>query len=342
MGEVCDAFEQAWRRNPSLETRYSLVGYTARVRIAGGRLAQCIGAPFAHLCVPEQRATDLAIDLWDVDETRVMGPTSSGSLSQHWTLEDGTLATSLDNNRVMHRTRNAVVWLDRGAGRMVGWVTDPAALQLYERARPLQILLALCASDRDLHAAHGAFVARDGRGALLVGDSGTGKSTAALCCAEAGFTYLADDWVAIGWARDNTVVGHSLYNSIALEPAQVDRFPWLRAHAIPPTSATDLKSLALLAEVFPGRVGSRANIGAIVLPRLAGDTDSRVRPATKKDALLTMTRSAICSMRPRAGRAAVDAMTRLAQQVPAFWLEVGRDLRQIAPRIDEILATTAA
>ena len=69
----------------------------------------------------------------------------------------------------------------------------------------------------------GALVARDDRGVLLAGDSGTGKSTAALCCLEAGWTYLGHDWVGIGRAADGGIIGHSLYSSVALEPAQVAR-----------------------------------------------------------------------------------------------------------------------
>jgi hypothetical protein len=43
---------------------------------------------------------------------------------------------------------------------------------------------------------HAAGVACAGRAALIVGDSGSGKSTAALACASAGFGFLGDDQVA--------------------------------------------------------------------------------------------------------------------------------------------------
>jgi hypothetical protein len=40
---------------------------------------------------------------------------------------------------------------------------------------------------------HGACVVRNGRGVLLMGDSGVGKSTLSYACARAGWTFVSDD-----------------------------------------------------------------------------------------------------------------------------------------------------
>jgi len=342
---ACQAFEQAWRRGAGAEGRYVLAGRATRLRVLGAMLTRHIEAPFAHLRTPESNGPpDLTIDLWDVDEIGNDGtaPATGGPLDRTWALDDGTLAVSPDNSLVSHATRTGVVFLDRAERRIVGWVSAAHQLPLYDRARPLQILLALCATDGEVHAVHGAFVAREGRGVLLVGDSGAGKSTAALCCLEAGLTYLGDDWIGVGRSADGAIVGHSLYSSVSLEPAQVACFPRLRSCAVPPRNRTDLKSLIMLADMFPTLIGRTAVVCALALPRVVDAADTRIRPATKRDALLTMARSAICSMRPRGGRAAMEALTRLAQERPAFWLDVGRDLHQIPQRIDEILAATAS
>ena len=57
-------------------------------------------------------------------------------------------------------------------------------------------------------AVHAACVSRDGRGLLLCGASGKGKSTLAYACARAGWTYVADDccWLAAD-STDRMVLG---------------------------------------------------------------------------------------------------------------------------------------
>jgi hypothetical protein len=342
---ACQAFEQVWRRGAGAEGRYVLAGRAARLRVLGAELTRQVEAPFAHLRTPESPGPpDLTIDLWDVDEIGHHGtaPATGGLPDRTWALDDGTLAVSSDMSLVSHATRTGVVFLDRVERRIVGWVSAAHQLPLYDRARPLQILLAVCAADGDVHAVHGAFVAREGRGVLLIGDSGAGKSTAALCCLEAGMTYLGDDWIGVGRSGDGAIMAHSLYSSVSLEPAQVACFPRLQSVAVPPRNGTDLKSLILLADVFPPLIGRTAAVCALALPRVVDTADTRIRPATKRDALMTMVRSAICSMRPRGGRAAMEVFMRLAQERPAFWLDVGRDLHQIPQRIDEILAATAS
>src|SRR5258708_24706968 len=56
---------------------------------------------------------------------------------------------------------------------------------------------------------HAACVAHHGKGLLLCAHSGTGKSSLALACARAGWTFISDDAAAlIRSTRDRTVVGN--------------------------------------------------------------------------------------------------------------------------------------
>ena len=64
----------------------------------------------------------------------------------------------------------------------------------------LQSALAIRLSDRDRLLAHGAAVARDSSGILIVGGSGRGKSTAAAAAMFGGWRLLADDLVVVDLA----------------------------------------------------------------------------------------------------------------------------------------------
>ena len=74
---------------------------------------------------------------------------------------------------------------------------------------------------------HAACVARGGRGILLCGDSGAGKSSLAYACARQGWTLVSDDAVHLAPGPERTGVGGS--NLIHLRAPARDLFPELDA-----------------------------------------------------------------------------------------------------------------
>jgi hypothetical protein len=341
------AFGEAQRGTSATcwESHYVFAGEPVRIRVVGDTLARHIQTPFAHLraagAAPEPRLT---IDLWDERES---GPPGLSAPRRHahgktWALGDGMFAASPDGRIVSHELRGSVAWLDRGAECITGWFATGGDLSLHQRGKPLQMLLALWANDRGLQAVHAGLVARDGRGVLIPARSGSGKSTVALACLEAGYTYIGDDWIGVGRAHDGAPLGYGLYSSTSLEPAHAMRFPRLHAHAIPPRDASELKSLVLLAPLFPGQLGHSATVCALALPRIVNRQAVERRPASKGEALLMLVPSAVFAMRPRSGPEGVERLVQLVHTVPAYWLEIGSDLSEIPQRMDEILADVAA
>ncbi len=76
---------------------------------------------------------------------------------------------------------------------------------------------------------HAACVARGGRGVLLCGSSGSGKSSLAYACARQGWTFISDDAVHVLHGGDGLVVGnpHRLYlraSAASLFP-EIERLP---------------------------------------------------------------------------------------------------------------------
>lgn len=323
--------------------RLRFAAYDIRLRIVGRGLTDGLLAPFAHLRIAESDAAPhLAIDLWDAGESGVPGLPAElahpdGST---WDLGDSALAVSADTRFVSHAVRRSVVWLDRHDGRIGGWA-DARDLSLHQRAKPLQMLLALWASDRGLHPIHAGLVARGRRGVLLPGRSGSGKSTAALAALQDGYTFAGDDWIAIGRAGDGSSIGHGLYGTASLESHHAERFARLQPQVVNGASA-ERKSLILLSQTMPERLTGSVPLSAVALPRIVDRADTRVRPASRREALLTIVPSSIFTMSPRGSRRDTERFFELAEQLPAYWLEIGRDLQAIPRRIDDILQSIGA
>lgn len=338
---AAEIFEELWSGGARAghESHLEICGAPARLRIAGDVLASRILAPLAHLAAAAGEPR-LTIDLWDERDAGVTGLPAAEEQAQGraWTLGDGVFAASPDGRIVSHQLRRSIAWLDRGAERIVGWFAAGDDLSLHQRGKPLQMLLALWASDRGVQAVHAGMVARDGAGVLVPARSGAGKSTSVLACLAAGYTCLGDDWIGIGAGGDGGFVAHGLYGSTSLEAEHARRFAALEPHLIPPTDANERKSLVLLAPLFPQRLGTSARLCALALPRIVDRAEAAWRPASKRDAILMLAPSAVFAMRPRAGREEVERLAEIAERVPAYWLELGRDLETIPRCMGEILA----
>jgi hypothetical protein len=80
---------------------------------------------------------------------------------------------------------------------------------------------------------HGACVALDGRGVMLCGDSGAGKTTLSYACARAGWTYICDDAsYLLNSGTDRIVMGAC--NQVRFRPPAIELFPELRGQNITP------------------------------------------------------------------------------------------------------------
>jgi len=148
----------------------------------------------------------------------------------------------------LYDRRCARALLHAGAGnRLPDW---------HDRA-PFKALLALWAQDEGLALLHGAALAQDGRGVVLAGRSGAGKSTTALTCRLAGMDMLADDACLVD-IEHRTV--SSVYGRAKLEPDAADR---LRGRGLPLTTSPRDAPL-----VLSPPVGRHAELCGIALLRV--------------------------------------------------------------------------
>ena len=343
---VRDAFEGAWRAAGTRhEWRYDVLGERARLRIAGDVLADHLRQVFAHLEADgEAGPLVLTIDLWDARETGAHGLAAllDEVADGRGEAAEDSIAVSSDGRIVSTHGPGRHAWLDRDTGQVVGWFADGRELSPHERSKPLQVLLGLWARDRGVHAVHAALVGRHGRAVLVPGASGAGKSTVAMACLCAGHTFFGDDWVGLARAGAGRFTGFGVYGSALLAPDHAARFPLLEPHVVPVRAWPPGKSLVLVSRAFPEGLGRATRVCALALPRLGDGPGTRVRPASKREALMALVPTSIFTMRPRGGRAELERLGQLVQELPAYWLEMGSRLDDIPHGVDEILARSEA
>jgi hypothetical protein len=332
------AFAKALEKNPESfhESFYTFAGQKVHLRVVGRALAKNILPSFAHLQTngSAPRPPRLTIDLWDQHETGVRCQVRFAHDNLGWT---DLIAKSPDSRFVGQQQPHTFACLDRRTSRIIGSISWSEPIGVYERAKPLSRLLLEWHNDQNRQVIHAGLLAWNNQGILLVGKSGSGKSTATLACLCAGFTYLSEDYVGLQRLTDGSFVGHSLYNSVFLNSSHLARFSSLTPYVI--TGRPDeKKSAVILSQVFPERLERVVPIRVLLIPRVTGTRESKISPASKGQALLTLGPSSLLQLASRRGAHSFTTLAQLVEQVPCYWLESGYDLDSIPRCVAELVA----
>ncbi len=96
-----------------------------------------------------------------------------------------------------------------------------------------------CVATRYTTPIHAACVALDGRGVLMCGDSGVGKSSLSYACARAGWTYISDDASFLLTGGTKRQVAGNCYQ-FRFRPSAAQLFPEIEGLEITPRAAGKL------------------------------------------------------------------------------------------------------
>jgi hypothetical protein len=114
------------------------------------------------------------------------------------------------------------------------WLTRAAVKnRLYFRLNFLEKVVYLLLGASVVTDLHAACVSKNGKGILIFGDSGAGKSTIAYGCARAGWTYTSDDTsYLINGSNPPRVIGHA--HRARFRPTAKSLFPELECRELTP------------------------------------------------------------------------------------------------------------
>ena len=328
-------FQQAAARTGGARDRFVRLGeHTARLSFAGSLMEDLMFPALAHLEVPPCE-TDLVACFFDSESAATPMPPPPWS-RQDFT-EHGEIAGF--NDGCVHVTYGPGVdilnCLDCERGLAVYWAPTWRSIPSWERSFPLRPVLNWWLKSRPFQPIHAGAVGYPDGGVLVVGGSGSGKSTVALACLDSDLGYAGDDYVLVRTEPEPRV--YSLYNTAKLEADNLVRFPWLQPHLDNPAALATEKALVFLHTARPGKLSLGFPVRAILCPRVTGRHDTVCRPASARDAFLAIAPTTAMHL-PGARRQTVEKLFRLAKSVPCYLLESGTDIPQIPRAISRLLS----
>jgi len=332
------AFEAARSARPELlrTADHRVGGRVLRTRVLGRGLADVVARGLLPAEVTEP--PELTFDLWDRGATGGPGPaaTAGDEAGERHGSGGERFAATPDQRYARYSGPEFMVRHGRLERRAVGWISSQARLSPWNRTRPWQPLIVHWLGRTGWRTIHAALVGRGGRAILIAGPNGTGKSTIAGACIEAGFEFLGDDAVSVERDLDGALRGHCLYPVIKLDRALSRSFPGLASAA---TTYDDPATDEIVVSVplsHPSAVRASSQIVALALPCLSPRSASRFASVHPIRALRTLTGSVLSA---EAGHVAEDFefLCGVVESISAFRLEVGSDPSSIPQAVASLL-----
>lgn len=208
----------------------------------------------------------------------------------------------------------------------------PDALPEWEATAPIANFLAAIARSEAHAMIHAASLSRNGRGCLIVGEGGRGKSGTTLGCVLHGLDSAGDDYVLVTSAPP--YVARPVYRTMKQDPGGLMRCGldptgfgprnWQGKHVFP------------IDTLRAGALSKGFTLDAVLVPRITGGATTRISPVLKAQAFAAVMPSSL-------GQLSGDRRARFAETgaliraLPCRSLELGTDPAEVTAVIADWL-----
>ena len=226
-------------------------------------------------------------------------------------------------------------------GQAMVWIPGSDVVPWYERAAPFRWLFDNLATRLEMSTLHAAIIGMKGRGVLLAGQGGTGKSTLALAALGRGLDFVSDDYCLLS-QQGGRAVAYPLYRSAKWKVDASVTAGWLQDIRPDAIDRTQMKNILHVDVARPGQPVSQLSVEAIIAPAIAPNqtTSARLEPISGQTALRFLAASTIAQSEGD-GESLVRSLGDLARSIPAYRLLMPRDPDASVAAIDELLAERA-
>lgn len=324
--QVYAGFRAASEHTGEIVRDFRLAGTSVRLRFAGDALLPAIVPGLAYPVADAGPEPQCEICLWDSESTgiRLVSP------PRPWKdfTERGNI-WGFDSCRY----RSAYQWgegsvnvMDREARLAVFWVPTHRHLPAWVMASPLRSILHWWMELNGRQLVHAAAIGYDGRGAIIPGRGGSGKSSTAVACLRAGMDFIADDYLAVTLDPEPRV--HRLYTTAKLELSSLNLFPDIakRCRAVYQTGFD--KAVLFLEEQYHKQLKESLELKLALKPWISCVPDTTLGPAQPLEIERALASETLAHL-PHAGAATVKFLNRISHEIPRSAIYLGTDRARI-------------
>ena len=221
--------------------------------------------------------------------------------------------------------------IDEDHGTAQGYLIEPEAMHPDTIEWFFHIILTELLRRRGLYTIHATALEKDGRGILIPGNSGHGKTTAFMSLLRSGYRYLSDDHPLF---RDSGTHVEMLPfpSKIDVTENTISYFPELR-NAPDGVLCPSLRKRFFYAEdLYQTSVGDCCEPAMILFPHVIDAPHSYLEPLSRSRALEALLPQSLVVYDPEVARREFQTLVKLVQQVDCYRLHFGQDILEL-PRL---------
>jgi hypothetical protein len=286
------------------ERHFRIGGEDVLVRVAAA-LEEDLTTAMLHIEAPAAPPA-LTIEAWDAASGSCLAAPQDAEAIRQLDADGASFRQWADGRLHALDVESAAGWF---------WVEEPSR-PLAERVAPLSPILAPWLQTRGTFLVHAAAIGTVDGCVLVVGGTGTGKSTTVLAGLAAGLGCVGDDTCLLRPGRPARAL--SAYDTVQFG-----------------TGAAE-KEVFHLRERMPERVVLDAPVKAIAIARLVDGPGGATRPAGRAEAVATLAATTALRLPVRAD-ATLAGLAHIVAGVPCHHLEVGEDEGALARAVAELL-----
>ena len=334
-GRAQEGFLAASARTGEIVRDFRLAGTLVRLRFSGEALIPVIVPGLANNVLGGENEPVCEVRVWDSESSGV--PIASPPRPfKDFTRRGNMWGFDSSRYRLAYRWgEGSVSLMDRETRQAVFWVPSHKHLPAWSLASPLRSILHWWLELNGRQLVHAAAVGSGGRGVLIPGRGGSGKSSTSLACLLAGMDFIADDYLAVALDPEPRV--YRLYSTAKLDPRSLVLYPELAACCRKVHQPGFDKVVLFLEDGFPEQLKESLSLKLALKPWISGVPETSLGEADP----LEIERSLACEtlQLPHAGAGTVKFLNRVSREVPRSAIYLGTKRTQIATVIQQVLAS---
>lgn len=299
-----------------------LHGVSVELGASSGSLLAYCRCLFSRYLTPNCVAPEIRFELELVDSVPAPPPVPAASLAVHQ--PRGMVCTADQRRLLLEFDGKGTFVIERSPPAITGRVTPTLLAEPHLLDRLLVGSLALLMREFGIFAVHAFAAVYQGQAALLIGQSGSGKTTAGLALVRAGWGFLANDLALLRRVGEEFQI-LSCPERVQVAADSASFFPELGALV-----GSTLEKTGFHAEdIYPHAATSRGRLGYLLFPCVSPGQPTSLRRLAVPEALIALLPHSLAIWDRANVSAHFSLLVRVAEQVPAYNLELGADFSRL-------------